>query len=153
MIAFDGIRRIYYLPYLLRIFEKYSQFSPVFIPEFQDIRVFFIPLFAELFLGKFSVVKVHSAVDFIQVSADFLAVFVRHELAAVDEVVENCEYELYEGYIKLAEYSWKTENGKYYFVDPHIKGEVLGEEVSSWVELNIVDGVMDLTTLRIVKDE
>ena len=71
----------------------------------------------------------------------------------LDEVVENCEYELYEGYIKLAEYSWKTENGKYYFVDPHIKGEILGDEVPSCVELNIVDGVMDLTTLRIVKDE
>ena len=37
----------------------------------------------------------------------------------LDEVVENCEYELYEGYIKLTEYSWKTENGKYYFVDTH----------------------------------
>lgn len=71
----------------------------------------------------------------------------------IDEVIENCEYELYEGYIKLAEYSWKTENGKYYFVDTHIKGEILGEEVSSCVELNIVDGVMDLTTLRIMKDE
>lgn len=71
----------------------------------------------------------------------------------IDEVIENCEYELYEGYIKLAEYSWKTENGKYYFVDTHIKGEILGEELSSCVELNIVDGVMDLTTLRIMKDE
>ena len=71
----------------------------------------------------------------------------------LDEVVENCEYELYEGYIKLAEYSWKTENGKYYFVDTHIKGEILGEEVSSLVELKIVDGVMDLMTFRIVKDE
>ena len=70
----------------------------------------------------------------------------------IDEVVENGEYELYDGYIKLSEYSWKTENGKYYF-DTHIKGEILGDEVPSWVELNIVDGVMDLTTLRIVKDE
>ena len=71
----------------------------------------------------------------------------------LDEVVENCEYELYEGYIKLAEYIWKTENGKYYFVDPHIKGEIPGDEVPSGVELNIVDGVMDVGTLRIVKDE
>ena len=71
----------------------------------------------------------------------------------LDEVVENCEYELYEGYIKLAEYSWKTENGKYYFVDTHFKEEILGEEVPSLVELKIVDGVMDLTTIRIVKDE
>ena len=65
MVAFDGIRRVYYLPYLLWIFEKYSQFSPVFIPGFQDIRVPLIPLFAELFLGKFGVIKIHSAVDFL----------------------------------------------------------------------------------------
>lgn len=71
----------------------------------------------------------------------------------LDELVENFEYELYEGYIKLAEYSWKTENGKYYFVDTHFEEEILGEEVPSLVELKIVDGVMDLTTIRIVKDE
>ena len=71
----------------------------------------------------------------------------------LDQLVENFEYELYEGYIKLAEYSWKTENGKYYFVDTHFKEEILGEEVPSLVELKIVDGVMDLTTIRIVKDE
>ena len=71
----------------------------------------------------------------------------------IDEVVESGEYELYEGYIKLAEYNWKIEDGKYYFVDTHIKGEILGEEVPSWKELNIVDGVMDIATLRIVKDE
>ena len=70
----------------------------------------------------------------------------------LDEVVENCEYELYEGYIKLTEYSWKTENGKYY-LDTNIQGEVLGEEVSPWEEISVVDGIMDLTTLRIVKDE
>ena len=70
----------------------------------------------------------------------------------IDEVVENCEYELYEGYIKLTEYRWKTENGKYY-LDTHIQGEILGEEVSPWEEISVVDGMMDLTTLRIVKDE
>ena len=70
----------------------------------------------------------------------------------LDEVVENCEYELYEGYIKLTEYRWKTENGKYY-LDTNIQGEVLGEEVSPWEEISVVDGIMDLTTLRIVKDE
>ena len=39
MVAFDGIRRVYYLPDLLRIFEKYSKFSPVFIPGFQNIQI------------------------------------------------------------------------------------------------------------------
>ena len=70
----------------------------------------------------------------------------------IDEVVENGEYELYDGYIKLAEYSWKTENGKNY-LDTRIKGEVLGEEVSSWAELKIVDGVIEIMTVRVVKDE
>ena len=88
MVSFDGIRCIYYLPYLLWIFEKYSQFSPVFIPGFQDIRVLLIPLFAEFFLGIFSIVKVHSTVDFLQISADSLAVFVRHKLAAVANLMD-----------------------------------------------------------------
>ena len=70
----------------------------------------------------------------------------------IDEVIESGEYELYEGYIKLTEYRWKTENGKYY-LDTNIQGEVLGEEVSPWEEISVVDGIMDLTTLRIVKDE
>lgn len=70
----------------------------------------------------------------------------------IDEVVENGEYELYDGYIKLTEYSWKTENGKYY-LDTHIKGEVLGEDVSPWAELNIVDGKIEIVTVRVVKDE
>ena len=70
----------------------------------------------------------------------------------IDEAVNDGEFELYDGYIKLAEYSWKTENGKNY-LDTRIKGEVLGEEVSPWEEISVVDGMMDLTTLRIVKDE
>ena len=91
MVAFDGIRRIYYLPNFLRIFEKYGQFSPVFIPGFQDIRVFLIPLLSEFFLGKFSVIEVHSAVDFLQVSTNCLAVFVRHKLTAVAYLVDYTE--------------------------------------------------------------
>lgn len=70
----------------------------------------------------------------------------------IDEAVNDGEFELYDGYIKLTEYSWKTENGKYY-LDTHIKGEVLGEEVSSWAELNIVDGKIEIMTVRVVKAE
>ena len=47
---------------------------------------------------------------------------------------------------------YNDDNGKYYF-DTHIKGEILGEEVSSWAELNIVDGVIEIMTVRVVKDE
>ena len=91
MVAFDSIRRIYYPPDFLRIFEKYGQFSPVFIPGFQDIRVLLIPLFTKFFLGKFGVIKVHSAVDFLQVSAYCLAVFVWYELAAVAYLMDYAE--------------------------------------------------------------
>ena len=62
------------------------------------------------------------------------------------EVVESCEYELYDGYIKLTEYRWKTENGKYY-LDTNIQGEVLGEEIS------VVDGIMETMTVRVAKAE
>ena len=91
MVAFDGIRRIYYLPDFLRIFEEYSQFSPVFIPGLQNIRVLLIPILAELFLGKFSVIKIHRTVNFLQVSADSLAVFVWYELAAVANLMDYAE--------------------------------------------------------------
>ena len=70
----------------------------------------------------------------------------------LDEVIENCEYELYEGYIKLTEYRWKTENGKYY-LDTNIQGEVLGEEVSPWEEISVVDGIMETMTVRVAKAE
>ena len=70
----------------------------------------------------------------------------------IDEAVKAGQIELYDGYIKLAEYSWKTENGKYYF-DTHIKGEVLGEEVSSWMEIPIIDGKIEIMTFRIAKVE
>ena len=91
MVALDGICRVYYLPDLLRIFKKYRLFSPVFIPGFQNIRVLFVPLLTEFLFRKFSVIEVHSAVDFLQISADFLAILVRYELAAVADLVDYTE--------------------------------------------------------------
>ena len=70
----------------------------------------------------------------------------------IDEAVKAGQIELYDGYMKLTEYNWKTENGKYYF-DTHIKGEVLGEEVSSWMEILIIDGKIEIMTFRIAKVE
>lgn len=70
----------------------------------------------------------------------------------IDEAVNDGEYELYNGYIKLTEYSWKTENGKYY-LNTNIEGEILDEEVSPWTELNIIDGILEIVTVRVVKDE
>ena len=91
MVALDGIRRVYYLPDLLRIFKKYSKLSPVFIPGFQNIRVLLIPLLTEFFFRKFSVIKVHSAIDFLQISAYCLAVLVRNKFAAVADLVNYAE--------------------------------------------------------------
>ena len=70
----------------------------------------------------------------------------------LDEVVENCEYELYEGYIKITEYRWKSEDGKNYY-DTGIEGEALGEEVSSWMEIPVIDGKIEIMTFRIAKAE
>ena len=91
MVTLDGIRRVYYLSNFLWIFKEYGQLSPIFIPGFQDVRVFLISLLAELFLCKFGVIKVHSAVNFLQISADCLTVFVRHELAAVANLMDYTE--------------------------------------------------------------
>ena len=74
----------------------------------------------------------------------------------LDEVVENCEYELYEGYIKLTEYRWKTENGKYYLdtdINRAVYGEESGEESSPWEEISVVDGIMETMTVRVAKAE
>ena len=53
--------------------------------------VLLIPLLTEFFLRKFGVIEVHSVVDFLQISADFLAVLVRYELAAVADLVDYTE--------------------------------------------------------------
>lgn len=74
----------------------------------------------------------------------------------IDEVVENFEYELYEGYIKLTEFHWKTENGKYYLetdINRSVYGEEDGEESSPWEEISVVDGIMETMTLKLAKAE
>lgn len=70
----------------------------------------------------------------------------------IDEAVKNGEMELYDGYMLLSENRWKTENGKYYF-DTNVKGEILGEEISSWAEISVIDGKMEIMTSRVVKVE
>ncbi len=70
----------------------------------------------------------------------------------IDEAVKAGQIELYDGYMKLTEYNWKTENGKYY-LDTNIQGEVLGEEVSPWIEIPVIDGKIEIMTFRIAKDE
>ena len=70
----------------------------------------------------------------------------------IDEAVKAGQIELYDGYMKLTEYNWKTENGKNY-LDTRIKGEVLGEEVSPWIEIPVINGKIEIMTFRIAKAE
>ena len=70
----------------------------------------------------------------------------------IAELLESGEMEMLDGYLKLTEYNWKTENGKNY-LDTRIKGEFLGEEVSSWIEIPVIDGKIEIVSIRIAKDE
>ena len=70
----------------------------------------------------------------------------------IAELLESGEMEMLDGYLKLTEYNWKTENGKNY-LDTRIKGEFLGEEVSSWIEIPVIDGKIEIMTFRIAKAE
>ena len=70
----------------------------------------------------------------------------------IAELLESGEMEMLDGYLKLTEYNWKTENGKNY-IDTRIKGEFLGEEVSSWIEIPVIDGKIEIVSIRIAKDE
>ncbi|MGN0611697.1 MAG: hypothetical protein ACI4JI_07915 [Ruminiclostridium sp.] len=70
----------------------------------------------------------------------------------IDEAVKAGQIELYDGYMKLTENRWKTEDGKNYY-DTGISGEALGEEVSSWMEIPVIDGKIEIMTFRIAKAE
>lgn len=50
----------------------------------------------------------------------------------------------------LEKHPWKYEDGKILY-DTGIKGEVLREKVSSWIEITDTDGVLELFTYRLVK--
>ncbi|MBR3298389.1 MAG: hypothetical protein IKI64_04215 [Clostridia bacterium] len=47
---------------------------------------------------------------------------------------------------------WKLEDGKLMY-DTGISGEVLGEPVSSWVEIEEVDGAIELPLMRLIRAE
>ena len=46
---------------------------------------------------------------------------------------------------------WKVEDGKI-LVDTGMKAEVLGEEVSSWTEVKVLDGVVEYMMFRLARD-
>ena len=52
----------------------------------------------------------------------------------------------------VEEHPWKEEDGKYYY-DSGIQGEVLGEPVSSWMEIQETEDGIEWMTYRLVKAE
>jgi len=63
------------------------------------------------------------------------------------------ELTLYDGSTMiLEEKAWKEEDGKFFF-DSEAKGEVLGEEVSSWVEIKETADGIELMTYRLTKEQ
>ena len=69
----------------------------------------------------------------------------------IDEALSSGEITLYdESTMILEKKAWKEEDGKLYF-DTQIKGEVLGEEVSSWQEIKETAEGIELEAFRLVR--
>ncbi len=70
----------------------------------------------------------------------------------IDQAVAEGEIELFEEkYMALEKHLWKIEDGKL-MIDTGMKGEVLGEEVSPWVEAPITDGIMEYMMFRLKRE-
>ncbi len=70
----------------------------------------------------------------------------------VDEILAEGEIKLYDEHtMLLEEKAWKEENGKLFF-DTGEKGDVLGEEVSSWKEIKEIEDGIEVETFRLVRE-
>ena len=68
----------------------------------------------------------------------------------IDEAVKEGEIHLRDGMMYVECYDWKIENGKAYF-DTQEEGEVMGEKVSPWHEIEEVGDMVELQTFRFAK--
>lgn len=67
----------------------------------------------------------------------------------IDQAVAEGEIKLYgDDMYSTESQSWKLEDGKVMY-DTGITGEVLGEPVSSWVEVEEIDGMIELPFMRL----
>ena len=57
-----------------------------------------------------------------------------------------------DGMIVLDSQEWKTEDGKNLYNTGN-KGEILGEEISPWVEIKEIDDMIEMEVLRYVRAE
>ncbi len=69
----------------------------------------------------------------------------------VDELIASGEMEAYEDYIVYERFPWKVEDDKIMF-DSGTKGEILGMEVSPWVEIKGTDDEVFFMTYKLVRD-
>ena len=71
----------------------------------------------------------------------------------IDQAVAAGEIRLFDSRSMIVEeHPWKEEDGKYYY-DSGIQGEVLGEPVSSWMEIQETEDGIEWMTYRLVKAE
>lgn len=71
----------------------------------------------------------------------------------IDRAAAAGEVRLFDGRSMIVEeHPWKEENGKYYY-DSGIQGEVLGEQVSPWMEIQETEDGIEWMTYRLVKAE
>ena len=69
----------------------------------------------------------------------------------IDAAIASGELSLNEdGLMTLEEKAWKEENGKLMY-DTGSKGEVLGEEISPWVEITEEDGLITVMAYKLKK--
>ena len=72
---------------------------------------------------------------------------------AIQQAVAAGEVTLFDDQTMIVEeYPWKEENGKYYY-DSGIQGEVLGEKVSPWMEIEETEDGIEWMGHRLVKAE
>ena len=71
----------------------------------------------------------------------------------IDQAAAAGEIRLFDSRSMIVEeHPWKEENGKYYY-DSGIQGEVLGEPVSPWMEIQETEDGIEWMAYRLVKAE
>ena len=71
----------------------------------------------------------------------------------IDQAVAAGEIRLFDSRSMIVEeHPWKEEDGKYYY-DSGIQGEVLGEPVSPWMEIQETEDGIEWMAYRLVKAE
>ena len=71
----------------------------------------------------------------------------------IDQAAAAGEIRLFDSRSMIVEeHPWKEENGKYYYVSG-IQGEVLGEPVSPWMEIQETEDGIEWMAYRLVKAE